>query len=746
IDRKMQNFEATKCPSDELSLTNKIFFNPNDVRSLKNQFIKIHSGSGSYAFLLDSNPSIPTGKAGFSLVQRRWANVSIGQPVSVEFNCSFDPRTTCIATVTLEADFLLKKSTTTDPYNSDEMLIEFTQCFPQMPLTVGQEIVFKFKDKKHLLLRVKEMETLQPRGDVVAAQFGVISGNTIATFEKLPDSPLVLTGKAKAKQPYQSIINPDWNFSMMGIGGLDREFSDIFRRTFASRIFPPDLVEQLGMCHVRGLLLYGPPGTGKTLMARQIGKMLNAREPKIVNGPSILDKYVGESEAKIRQLFADAEEEFKRVGNNSALHIIIFDEIDAICKARGSVGGGTQVHDTVVNQLLSKIDGVETLNNILVIGMTNRKDMIDEALLRPGRFEVQMEISLPDEHGRHQILSIHTSKIRDNGKLSPDVDVRELAAKTKNFSGAELAGLVRAATVTAMNRLVQASEKVQVDPDAIEKLCVTRHDFLHALEYDIRPSFGAQEEELDRYVTGGLVQWGNPVNHVIEHGLLATRAARAEAEAGADSGRPVALLLEGPRNSGKTALAVHIARQAGFSYVRLATSKNMVGFNEVAKCMAVKKFFDDAHKAKQAVVILDGLEGLIDYSPVGPRYSNYVLQALRDLITAPLPRNKCLLLLGTTSCRDALEELGLVQCFTAGKIHVSNLTQPEHLVTALNQLDAAKFTEKEVRQIYKSVSGCRLNIGIKELLDVARMTNRVEEGDRVRYFLDRLNEDGRLTE
>ncbi|PAA73357.1 hypothetical protein BOX15_Mlig016436g1, partial [Macrostomum lignano] len=745
-DKKMQNFEATKCPSDELSLTNKIFFNPNDVRSLKNQFIKIHSGSGSYAFLLDSNPSIPTGKAGFSLVQRRWANVSIGQPVGVEFNCSFDPRTTCIATVTLEADFLLKKSTTTDPYNSDEMLIEFTQCFPQMPLTVGQEIVFKFKDKKHLLLRVKEMETLQPRGDVVAAQFGVISGNTIATFEKLPDSPLVLTGKAKAKQPYQSIINPDWNFSMMGIGGLDREFSDIFRRTFASRIFPPDLVEQLGMCHVRGLLLYGPPGTGKTLMARQIGKMLNAREPKIVNGPSILDKYVGESEAKIRQLFADAEEEFKRVGNNSALHIIIFDEIDAICKARGSVGGGTQVHDTVVNQLLSKIDGVETLNNILVIGMTNRKDMIDEALLRPGRFEVQMEISLPDEHGRHQILGIHTSKIRDNGKLSPDVDVRELAAKTKNFSGAELAGLVRAATVTAMNRLVQASEKVQVDPDAIEKLCVTRHDFLHALEYDIRPSFGAQEEELDRYVTGGLVKWGNPVNHVIEHGLLATRAARAEAEAGADSGRPVALLLEGPRNSGKTALAVHIARQAGFSYVRLATSKNMVGFNEVAKCMAVKKFFDDAHKAKQAVVILDGLEGLIDYSPVGPRYSNYVLQALRDLITAPLPRNKCLLLLGTTSCRDALEELGLVQCFTAGKIHVSNLTQPEHLVTALNQLDAAKFTEKEVRQIYKSVSGCRLNIGIKELLDVARMTNRVEEGDRVRYFLDRLNEDGRLTE
>ena len=120
---------------------------------------------------------------------------------------------------------------------------------------------------------------------------------------------------------------------------------------------------------------------------------------------------MGQSEENIRNLFKDAEEEYKKRGDNSALHIIIFDELDAICKQRGSKNDGTGVGDSVVNQLLAKMDGVEQLNNILVIGMTNRKDMIDEALLRPGRMEVQIEINLPDKDGRLQIFTIHTAKV-----------------------------------------------------------------------------------------------------------------------------------------------------------------------------------------------------------------------------------------------------------------------------------------------------------------------------------------------
>ena len=155
------------------------------------------------------------------------------------------------------------------------------------------------------------------------------------------------------------------------------------------------------------------------------------------------------------------------------------------------------VNDTVVNQLLSKIDGVDRLNNILVIGMTNRPDMIDEALTRPGRLEVLVEIGLPKENGRVQILNIHTNTMKDNKKLSGDVNIEELAGLTKNFSGAEIEGLVRAAQSCALNRLVKPDGGVSVDTEAIESLKITRADFLHALEHDIKPALGSAQDLLE---------------------------------------------------------------------------------------------------------------------------------------------------------------------------------------------------------------------------------------------------------
>ena len=184
---------------------------------------------------------------------------------------------------------------------------------------------------------------------------GLLTRHTTLNFFKDAKSTIRLKGSNK-RPAANSIIQPNFKFEDMGIGGLDTEFSAIFRRAFASRIFPPGLVEKLGIPHVKGILLYGPPGTGKTLIARQIGKMLNAREPKVINGPEVLNKYVGQSEENIRKLFADAEKEYREKGEESGLHIIIFDELDAVCKQRGSgAGGGTGVGDSVVNQLLSKV-------------------------------------------------------------------------------------------------------------------------------------------------------------------------------------------------------------------------------------------------------------------------------------------------------------------------------------------------------------------------------------------------------
>nr|CAD7412325.1 unnamed protein product [Timema cristinae]CAD7431222.1 unnamed protein product [Timema monikensis] len=593
-------------------------------------------------------------------------------------------------------------------------------------------------DVFHQSLRAADLSAIKAGQDAKPkkTKMGRCLGDTMVQFQKAESSSINLVGKAKGKQVRQSIINPDWDFQQMGIGGLDKEFNAIFRRAFASRVFPPEVVEQLGCKHVKGILLFGPPGTGKTLMARQIGKMLNAREPKIVNGPQILDKYVGESEANIRRLFADAEEEEKRLGPNSGLHIIIFDEIDAICKSRGSVGGNTGVHDTVVNQLLAKIDGVEQLNNILVIGMTNRRDMIDEALLRPGRLEVQMEIGLPNEQGRFQILNIHTVRMREYKKINPDVDNKELAALTKNFSGAELEGLVRAAQSTAMNRLIKAASKVEVDPEAMEKLLVNREDFLHALDNDIKAAFGTSTETLEHCLTRGIINWGTPVSSLTEDGMLFIQQARAT-----DSSGLVSVLLEGPPNSGKTALAAQLAKTSDFPFIKVCSPEDMVGFSEASKCLHIRKVFDDAYRSQLSCILVDNIERLLDYGPIGPRYSNLTLQALLVLLKKEPPRGRKLLILCTSSRRQVLEDMEMLSAFTA-ILHVPNLSKPEHLIAVLEESDV--FSKKEISSINKKLQGHKVFIGIKKLLAFIDMARQMDSEYRVIKFLSKLEEEGGL--
>uniref|UniRef100_A0A8D3D469 Vesicle-fusing ATPase n=1 Tax=Scophthalmus maximus TaxID=52904 RepID=A0A8D3D469_SCOMX len=718
-----QMMQVGRCPTDELSLTNCAVINEKETQI--EQHVTVRNLTHKYVFTLTTHPSVTLGTIAFSLPQRKWAGLSIGQEVEVK-NYKFDKSKQCISTLMVDIDFLQKKNVDSNPYDSDKMAAEFIQHFNNLAFSVGQQLVFSFCDKLFLLV-IKDMEAMDPsilRGEQASGkkqkiEIGLLLGNSQVIFEKSENSSMTLIGKSKTRESRQSIICPDWNFEKMGIGGLDREFSDIFRRAFASRVFPPDMVEQMGCKHVKGILLYGPPGCGKTLMARQIGKMLNAREPKIVNGPEILNKYVGESEANIRKLFADAEDEQKRLGANSGLHIIIFDEIDAICKQRGSMAGSTGVHDTVVNQLLSKIDGVEQLNNILVIGMTNRPDLIDDALLRPGRLEVKMEIGLPDERGRIQILHIHTAKMRQYQLLANDVDVKELAVETKNYSGAELEGLVRAAQSTAMNRHIKASNTLEVNIETAEKLQVSRLDFMASLNNDIKPAFGTNQEDYASYIMNGIIRWGDPVSAVLEDGELLVRQTK-----NSDRTPLVSVLLEGPPNSGKTALAAKISEDSQFPFIKICSPDKMIGHSEIAKCQAIKKIFEDAYKSQLSCVVVDDIERLLDYVPIGPRFSNPVLQALLVLLKKPPPKGRKLLIIGTTSRKDVLQEMEMLDAFST-TIHIPNISSGEQLVEALELLGS--FQEKDRAIIAKAVKDHTLYIGIKKLLMLIEMAVQVRK-------------------
>jgi len=423
------------------------------------------------------------------------------------------------------------------------------------------------------------------------------------------------------------------------VGGLDKQLDAIARRVLASRANPA-AARRLGVSHVRGILLSGPPGCGKTLLARELAHILGAREPQIVNGPEILDKFIGEAEKKVRDLFLPAEQEYREVGDDSALHIIILDEMDAIARKRGSMSSDTTgVRDSVVNQLLAKMDGVKQASNVLVVGLTNRPELLDPALLRPGRLEVQLRVELPDQEGRRDILRIHTRRMREAGGLNPvaadfvdEQGEKGLAARTDHFSGAELAGLVRSAASFALARTLEGDESQE------DEGVVTMDDLEKALG-EVRPALGKQDEVLRMRYPLGISACSPSMKRILRD------LKRFTSPVGSEAPRFQSLLLVGAGGNGgagATALAAYAASGASTSgaadYVRFITALDLLsgegGGGEEARAAALVERFGEAREMSHSLLVLDDVDQLCAGS--GPSgYSNIMLATLRALLRSP---------------------------------------------------------------------------------------------------------------
>jgi transitional endoplasmic reticulum ATPase len=391
--------------------------------------------------------------------------------------------------------------------------------------------------------------------------------------------------------------------SYADIGGLGQTVARV-REMIELPLRFPAAFERLGIDPPRGVLLYGPPGCGKTLLARAVASETAAHFIH-VNGPEIIHKFYGESEAHLRKIFAEAAAK--------APSIIFLDEIDGIAPKRGEVQG--EVEKRVVAQLLALMDGLQTRGQVIVIGATNIPRNLDQALRRPGRFDREIEIGIPDRAGREEILRIHTRTM----PLAGDVDLAHLAAVTHGFGGADLKALAREAAMTALRRLMPSVEAATADMATADMatadiphgelmaLEVAMSDFAAALD-EVAPSALREAFTEIPKVTwdevGGLEKAKAALREAVEWPL---RYAPVLAYAGV---RPAkGILLTGPPGGGKTLLAKAVAHESGVNFISVKGPELLskwVGDSE----KGIREVFGKARQAAPCIVFLDEIDAL----------------------------------------------------------------------------------------------------------------------------------------
>ena len=357
----------------------------------------------------------------------------------------------------------------------------------------------------------------------------------------------------------------------------------------------PELFQRLGVDPPKGLLLYGPPGTGKTRLARAVANESDAQF-FLINGPEIMGSAYGESEKRLRDIFEEA--------SKNAPSIVFIDEIDSIAPKRGQVTG--EAEKRLVAQLLTLMDGLEARANLVVIAATNRPEAIDEALRRPGRFDREIVVGVPDERGRREILGIHTRGM----PLDGGVDLAELARTTYGFVGADLAALTREAAIDAVRRIMPKLnlEERTIPPEVLDQLSVTRDDFLEALKR-VQPS--AMREVM---VEAPRVRWEDvggldAAQERLKEGVeLPLKDPDAFRRLGI---RPAkGFLLYGPPGTGKTLLAKAVAREAEANFIATKSSDLLSKWYGESE-QQIARLFQRARQVAPTVIFIDELDSLV---------------------------------------------------------------------------------------------------------------------------------------
>ena len=381
------------------------------------------------------------------------------------------------------------------------------------------------------------------------------------------------------------------------IGGITDEIRKV-REMIELPLRHPEIFEKLGIEAPKGVLLYGPPGTGKTLLAKAVANESNAHFISI-SGPEIMSKFYGESEARLREIFKEAREK--------SPSIIFIDEIDSIAPKREEVTG--EVERRVVSQMLSLMDGLEARGKVIVISATNRPNAIDPALRRPGRFDREIEIKVPDKKGRKDILAIHTRNMPLKTEGEDKVDIERMAAVSHGYVGADLEYLCKEAAMKCLRRLLPVLnlEDEKISPETLEKLIVINEDFTKAL-IEVTPS-GMREVFIENpdvkwEDVGGLedvkrelkesVEW--PMKYPMLYEKLGHRMPRG-------------ILLHGPSGTGKTLLGKAVATESEANFVSVRGPELLskwVGESE----RGIREIFRRARQASPCVIFFDEIDSI----------------------------------------------------------------------------------------------------------------------------------------